>query len=152
MNRPIKIAICGTGFWSNYQIPGWLEIPGIEITALYNRTVSRAEEVAKRFGIARVYGNIDELLERETIDALDIITDVNTHAVFARKAAQRKVHVISQKPMAPDLLTARSMLDTCSAHGVQLFVHENFRWQSPIRAIKKVLEILDQILFWFPGI
>ena len=39
----LRCAIIGTGFWANYQIPAWLEIPEVEIVALYNRTESKAE-------------------------------------------------------------------------------------------------------------
>jgi predicted dehydrogenase len=41
--------------------------------------------------------------------------------------------------MAPSLQLARGMLDTCARHHVPLFIHENFRWQTPIRRLKEIL-------------
>ena len=52
----LRCAVFGTGFWSLYQIPAWHEVGGVDIVACYNRTIVRAEGVAQRFGIPKVYG------------------------------------------------------------------------------------------------
>ncbi|MEE3072295.1 MAG: Gfo/Idh/MocA family oxidoreductase, partial [Pseudomonadota bacterium] len=49
-------------------------------------------------------------------------------------AARHNVHVICQKPFALNLGDARAMVDAVTATGKTLMVHENFRWQSAIRA------------------
>jgi predicted dehydrogenase len=54
-------------------------------------------------------------------------------------AAQRKINVICQKPMANSLAEAREMIDDCAKAGVALYIHENWRWQAPIRALSKNL-------------
>jgi ABC-type sugar transport system substrate-binding protein len=35
--KPLRFAIFGAGFWANYQLPAWLELPGVECVAIYNR-------------------------------------------------------------------------------------------------------------------
>ena len=47
--------------------------------------------------------------------------------------------MICQKPMAPTLEIAEQMVATCRQAGVWLFIHENWRWQGPIRQLKRVL-------------
>ncbi len=136
---PLRFAILGTGFWSRYQLAGWRELPGVECVALFNRTRQKAEALAKEFGVPAVYDDAGQLLLREQLDFVDIITDVGTHAQFVALAAQHAVPVICQKPMAPDLATARRMVQSCRAMGTPLFIHENWRWQTPIRAFKEVL-------------
>ena len=42
-NKKLRCAIIGTGFWANYQIAAWLEIPDVQIVALYNRTKNKTE-------------------------------------------------------------------------------------------------------------
>jgi predicted dehydrogenase len=136
----LKFAVMGTGFWSHYQIPAWFEVGGVELVAAYNRTVSKAEKVAERFNIPRVYDDSDELFQKEELDFVDIITEVPAHAPFVYLAAKYKVPVICQKPMAPDYETAQKMVEACRQAGIPFFVHENFRWQAPIRALKKLLD------------
>jgi predicted dehydrogenase len=137
----MKIAIFGCGFWSQFQIGGWLELPGVEITALYNRTLSRAKERAEQFGIKNYYSDPEELLKKHNVDVIDIITDVDTHYKFVELAARHKKHVICQKPMAPDYASAKKMMAVTRKADVKYFVHENYRWQPQFRRIK---EILDQ--------
>jgi len=136
----LKFAVLGTGFWSHYQIPAWYEVGGVELVAVYNRTVSKAEKVAERFNVPRVYGDPDELFQREELDFVDIITEVPAHASFVYMAAKYKVPVICQKPMAPDYETAQKMVVTCQEAGIPFYMHENFRWQTPLRALKGVLD------------
>lgn len=136
----LKFAVIGTGFWSNYQIAGWQELQGVQLAALYNRTRKRAEQVGEKFGISAVYDNVEQMLDEVKPHFVDIITDVDTHATFAELAAQRGIHVICQKPMAASLEQARRMVDTCRNAGASLFIHENFRWQTPIRTVKQLLD------------
>jgi predicted dehydrogenase len=136
---PLKFAVLGTGFWSSYQIPAWYEVGGVELVAVYNRTVSKAEQVAARFGVPSVYGDVEELLRNEKLDFVDIITEIDAHAPFVKLAAKYKLPVICQKPMAPDLAAAEEMVAACQKAGVPLFIHENWRWQTPIRALQQVL-------------
>lgn len=136
----LRFAVFGTGFWSNFQIPGWLESPDVELVALYNRTLSKAKEVAKRFDVNRVYDNPEVLLEEEDLDFVDIITDVDTHFKFSAMAANRGLDVVCQKPLAPSLSDAQQMIRVCDENKVKLFVNENFRWQAPIRRVKALMD------------
>lgn len=139
--QKLKFAVIGTGFWANYQLPAWFELEHVELVALYNRTRARADEFAQRFNVPHVYDTIDELLDNHAheLDFVDIITDVDTHLHFTTKAAERQLDVICQKPMGPSLEAARQMVDTCRQRGVRLYIHENFRWQTPIRQLKAML-------------
>ncbi len=138
--KPMRFAIFGTGFWSRYQLAAWRELEGVECVALFNRTKTKAEALAKEFGVPTVYDDAEELLLREQLDFMDIITDVGTHEKFVALAAQHGLPAVCQKPMGPDLTTARRMVETCQKRGNPLFIHENWRWQTPIRAFKEVLD------------
>ncbi len=138
--QPLRFAILGAGFWSRFQLAGWHELEGAACVAIYNRTRSKAEALAHEFGVPAVYDNPEAMLDRETLDFVDIITDVDTHSRFVQLAAQHGLPVICQKPMAPDLATAQQMVAACQRADVPYFIHENWRWQSPIRAFKRALD------------
>ena len=140
MKNKLRFAVIGCGFWAKYQIAGWKELEGVELVALYNRTLDKAAYLAAVFDVPRVYDDIDLLFENEKLDFVDIITDVSTHAEFTILAASLGIPVICQKPMASDLLSAKRMLDICKQRGIPLYIHENFRWQAPIRKIKQLLD------------
>jgi predicted dehydrogenase len=136
----LRFAVMGCGFWSQFQIAGWFEVGGVELAALYNRTRSKAEALAQRFGVPAVYDDPEALFANEKLDFVDIITDVSTHSRFVHMAAENGIPVICQKPMAPDLETAEEMVRFCRERGVRFLIHENWRWQYPIRQFKKALE------------
>ncbi len=136
----LRFAIFGTGFWSRFQLAGWRELGGAVCVALYNRTRSKAEALGEAFAIPAVYDDPEALFQEIELDFVDIITDVDTHADFTRMAAEHGKHVICQKPLGPDLETAREMKRTCDANGVRLYVHENWRWQRQIREFKRILD------------
>jgi predicted dehydrogenase len=96
--------------------------------------------LGREFGIPAIYGDAEELLRREELDFVDIITDPWTHHKFVHMVAAHKVAVICQKPMAPTLAECRQMMKTCQDAGVPYFIHDNWRWQTPIRELKKVLD------------
>lgn len=134
-----RFALIGTGFWSRYQLAGWQELEGVECVALCNRTKAKAEALAAEFGVPAVYDNAEEMLRKEDLDFIDIVTNVETHEDYAKLGAQHGVGVISQKPMAPDLAGARRMIAACAEAGVPFMVHENWRWQTALRAFKEVV-------------
>ena len=138
--KPLKFAIFGTGFWSQFQLGGWQELKDNECVALYNRTLSKAEDLAKRFGVPAAYDDPEALMKNEELDFIDIITDVDTHAQFTALGAEYGKDVICQKPMAPDFETAKEMMEVCKKAGIRYYVHENYRWQPQFRRVKQILD------------
>ncbi len=139
MKDVMRFAVFGAGFWARFQLAAWRELPGVECVAIYNRTRSRAEALAAEFGIPAVYDDPEELLRREQLNFVDVITSPDSHRPLVELVATHGLPVICQKPMAPTLEDARAMVAACQAHGVPFFVHENWRWQRPIRQLHALL-------------
>lgn len=136
----LRFAVLGAGFWAGYQIAAWQEVPGATCVALYNRTRARAETLAGNLGVPAVYDDAEAMIVRERPDFVDIITDPGTHAQFVELAARHQVPVVCQKPMATTLAEAERMVATCQAAAIPFIVHENWRWQAPLRALKAELD------------
>jgi predicted dehydrogenase/MFS family permease len=117
----------------------WRRIPEVEITATCNRDAQRARTVMDRYGIRKHYADYREMLEAEGPDFVDVITPPGTHVEMCRFAAERGVHVICQKPLAPTFDDARQIVADARHHGIRLMVHENFRFQPWHREIKRLM-------------
>lgn len=139
ITSPVRIGIIGAGFWSQFQVPAWLELPDVEIVAICDKDLAKAENIADRFGIEKPYHSAEEMMDQEKITVVDIISNVETHPHLAKEAARRGIHVICQKPMAANITQSHEMVKNCERAGVNLFVHENFRWQAPIRRVKELM-------------
>jgi len=135
----LRFAIFGTGFWARYQMSAWNELKGARCVAAYNRTRSTGTKFAHDFSIPAIYDNPEELLERERPDFVDIVTHPSSLSTLVKTSAAHRVPVISQKPMAPTLDVARENIRACREAGVPYLIHENWRWQSQLRELKRLL-------------
>jgi predicted dehydrogenase len=86
------------------------------------------------------YDDPEELLRREKLDFVDIVTYPFTLSHFVKMVAAHKIPVISQKPMAPSVAIAEENIKACREAGVPYFIHENWRWQTQLRELKKTLD------------
>lgn len=136
----LKFALFGAGFWSRYQLAGWMETGLVECIAICDPIREKAEALAGDFGVAAVYDDPQTLFEREKPDFVDICTSVETHSPLAMMALEHGLPVVCQKPMAPTLQEARQLVERFQQAGVPLYVNENWRWQHPLRELKARLD------------
>lgn len=136
----MRIGVIGCGFWAGYQVAAWREADPRLQFAFCDRVAEAAQTLAERFGPAPWYTDAEAMLHEETLDVVDIISSPDTHAALTELAAQRGLPVICQKPLAPTWESAQRMVHVCQQAKVPLYVHENFRWQQPIRRLKGLLD------------
>lgn len=133
--KPLRFAIFGAGFWARVQLAAWRELGGTECVAVYNRSRPRAEAFARDLQVPSVYDDAEKLLREVQPDFVDNITEVGGHKPLSLLCARHKVPCICQKPLAASLADARAMVDAFDRAQTPLLVHENFRWQTPMRAL-----------------
>jgi D-apiose dehydrogenase len=140
MERKLKGVCIGAGYFSHFQYEAWSRIPEVEIIAFSNRDTARAAEITRKFGLTRLYADYREMFDKEQPDFVDVITPPPSHAAICAEAAQRGIHVICQKALAPTLAEAKQIVSNAARTGVRFMVHENFRFQPWHREIKRQLE------------
>ncbi|CAN7629426.1 Gfo/Idh/MocA family oxidoreductase [Rhizobium rhizogenes] len=135
-----KGALIGCGFFAVNQMHAWKDVNGAGIVAICDRDPERLKIVGDQFGIERRYSDAAALFADGGFDFVDIATTVQSHRALVDMAAAHKAPAICQKPFAKSLSDAKAMVRTCENAGIPLMVHENFRWQTPIQAVKSVLQ------------
>lgn len=131
----LKFAVFGAGFWARYQLSAWKQLNAADCVAICDPVVDKAKSLAALFDIPKVYANPAELLRNEKLDFVDIITAPETHGALVKLAAERRINVICQKPMANSMEEAIEMSADCAKASTSLYIHENWRWQTPIREL-----------------
>ncbi len=136
----LKGALIGCGFFAINQMHAWHDVEGASIVAICDRDPERLKLVGDQFGIERRYTDAAAMFADGGFDFVDIATTVASHRALVEMAASHKIPAICQKPFAKTLSNAKAMVEACARAGVPLMVHENFRWQTPIQAVKTVLQ------------
>jgi predicted dehydrogenase len=102
--------------------------------------LGKAKPYLAKFGIGNHYIDYREMIEKEKPDFVDIITPPETHFEMTRFAADRGIHVICQKPLAPSFEEGKNIVDYTKKAGIRFMVHENWRFQPWHREIKKLIQ------------
>jgi predicted dehydrogenase len=120
-------------------IPAILRANNSEFHALASREPSKMAECRARFNMAKTYSSYDELLRDEEVDAVYIPLPNSMHREWTIQAAERRKHVLCEKPIALNAAECREMRAACEASGVKLMEAFMYRYTDRTR---KVLEVL----------
>ena len=135
---PLRVGLVGAGMISRHHLIGWSRADDARVVAICDPVLARAEDRARAFAIAAVHESIDALLAAEPIDALDVTSPRETHAEVVRRAIERGLPVLCQKPLAPSLAEAEALVAE-AAPRIRLMVHETWRSRPFYRAVKRWL-------------
>ncbi|MBU6398682.1 MAG: Gfo/Idh/MocA family oxidoreductase [Verrucomicrobia bacterium] len=140
--RDFRIGILGTGFIVNDCHLVAYRKAGFNPVAIASRTRARAEGVARRHGIAKVYDTGEQLLDDPTIEVLDIAVPPDAQMGLIRAACRRRTvqGILAQKPLGTSYAEAREVVRECAAAGITLAVNQNMRYDQSVRAGKTLLE------------
>ncbi|MEO7245064.1 MAG: Gfo/Idh/MocA family oxidoreductase, partial [Rubrivivax sp.] len=96
--QKLRVLGVGAGYFSQFQYLGWQRIAAAQCVAIVNRDRVKAQALAERFDVPRVYQDFDAALAAEQPDLVDLITPPETHREFVSRAVAHGVPVICQKP------------------------------------------------------
>lgn len=142
----LRGAVIGCGFFAQNHLRAWGDIADVHLAAVCDIDPAKAQEAAKLTG-AVPYTDVGTMLDAEKLDFVDIATTMATHEPLVSQAAAAGVHVICQKPFAPDIAGVRRILDTAEAAGIRIMVHENFRYQTPLSSLKQAMPAIGDPFF-----
>ena len=138
-NRDLNWAVLGTGVIANEMALALVKM-NKRLYAVANRTHQKALDFAERYGVQKVYDQIDEVFEDEAVDIIYITSPHNTHYEFMKKALEHGKHILVEKSIT---LNSRE-LDEMIALAVEkkLVLAEAMTiWHMPI--YKKLWEIVQ---------
>src|ERR1044072_1977676 len=137
---PMGIGIVGAGFARTTQIPGFRDCMGAKVGAVASRHRERAAAVANEFGIEHVAADWQELVERNDVDLVSIVTPPATHMEITLAAlAQRKAGVC-EKPKVLNATEAKRMVDTARSANVLALIDHELRFLNSRRTMRGLLQ------------
>jgi predicted dehydrogenase len=120
----IRAGLIGCGSLSLLGILPQLAEPDakerLELVAVADVNEQRARETAERFGVPNAFADPAELIARDDIDLVLIITPIEYHYPLAMAALCAGKHVYVQKTMATTYAETREMVETAQERGLTL--------------------------------
>jgi predicted dehydrogenase len=137
----IRLGLIGCGFFAQNHLNAWqdLQPEGVDIVAVCDTDAERARAAAETFGVPHWYTDAREMFEREQLGLVDIATTMASHLPLVTLALRHRVPTIVQKPFGQTIAEVRQMVEASERAGVFLAVHENFRFQQPLRKVGEVI-------------
>ncbi len=139
MQKNLRVATVGTGYFSQFHYNAWERIPEVELVALCNRSATAAASVAQEYSIPSTYTDFSLMLDEAKPDLVDIITPPETHLEYVTAAIERGIPCICQKPFTTSLEEAEKLTQLIKEKNATVIIHENFRFQPWYQEIKKIL-------------
>ena len=139
MRTQLNWAVLGTGVIAN-QMAQALQKMGKSLYAVGNRTYEKAVDFAKKYGIQKVYPQIDDMFEDETVDIIYITSPHNTHYGFMKKALEHGKHLLVEKSITLNSEELDEMI-TLAREKNLILAEAMTIWHMPI--YKKLWEIVE---------
>ena len=117
MTDTLRVAMIGYGFMGAAHSVGWRQAPrvfdlpaAVEMTVVVGRNQDAVTAAAEKWGWAESATDWREVIARDDIDIVDIVTPGDSHAEIAIAALEAGKHVLCEKPLANTVEEAERML------------------------------------------
>jgi predicted dehydrogenase len=138
----LRLIQCGVGgmgrTWWNGPVR---DSEDFELVAIVDVVDAPLREAAEALSIPpdRRFASLEAALGAVEADAVLTVTPPAVHAAHAELAFARGLHVLTEKPIAHDLASAKRMVDLARRAGRQLVVAQNYRYAPPVQRLRSLL-------------
>jgi len=148
-----NIAIVGAGYMADEHIKAFSDIPEVSIVGIYSRTQERSDNLAKKYGIAKVYDSIRSLYEGTQADLVVIAVPELSVNTVCKEAFKYPWQALIEKPVGYNLQDAEDIAASADKAGRKAYVALNRRHYSSTRAVlteiedlagQRLVQVLDQ--------
>jgi len=137
----LRVGVVGTSWWADLvHLPSLTSHPSAEVVAIAGRDMERANAVAQKYAIPRVYADYRVMIERGGLDALVISAPDDMHHPIALAAIDAGLHVLCEKPLAMNAAQAREMLERAEAKRIKHMTFFTYRWMPQFQYLRQLLD------------
>ncbi|MCH8902297.1 MAG: Gfo/Idh/MocA family oxidoreductase [Bacteroidetes bacterium] len=134
----MNLGIIGLGYWG----------PNIVRNALTNKDINKVfccdtdkDQLAKiktSYSQVETVDNVETIFQNEEIDAVAIVTPVNTHYALAKAALEHGKHILVEKPFVASVEEAEEIIALAKEKNLITMVDHTFVYTPAIKKIKEV--------------
>jgi predicted dehydrogenase len=137
--KVIKIGLLGSGDVADLHAEAINSLPGAELVGLWNRTPEKGAIKAVKYG-CKTYKSEDDLFNDPELDAVFILTNMETHCEYTIRAAEAGKHILVEKPAASNMGELEKMQRAVEKAGVKCMPVHNYIYEAGIQRAKSMIE------------
>ncbi len=123
-SSPLRVAVVGAGFIADFHLEVLKNTPEVELVAVCDAVLSKAQAKAKQFGIPHAVASIGELKELG-VQVASLLLPPPLHATLIRETLEAGIGVMVEKPMVLSSKDARELGALADSKGLSLAVNHN---------------------------
>ncbi len=131
----IRVIQAGLGIWGRSWTGVVREAPGVELAAV----VDPDPDALGHVDAAPGFTALEEAFATVACDAVLVASPPRTHHAVAKAALEAGKHILCEKPLATSLEDAFDLLEVAARADRVLLVSQNYRYNAPFRAVRRVL-------------
>ncbi len=138
--KRLGVGVIGAGRWAGFaHLPGWARDSRCQIVGICDLDQDRASAAAAEFGADLATTDYRELLKRDDIDIIDVVTRDGEHFALNTAAIDAGKHVLSEKPVAHDHHDVARLAERARSAGLKTKVGLTFRYSPAVRYMKHLI-------------
>ncbi|MES2123273.1 MAG: Gfo/Idh/MocA family oxidoreductase [Gemmatimonadota bacterium] len=155
MSDRLRLGIVGAGAITQVgHLPGLKRVKEIDVVGICDNDLPKARALADRFGIPDAYGDIEELVEYDALDAVLICTPNHLHESQIHAAVASGLHVFVERPLALTSAGAQRLAKVAAKHDRVVMVGANHRYRPDVQQIRSFVQSgelgdLESIRAWW---
>jgi predicted dehydrogenase len=138
--RPLRVAVAGLGYWGPNIARNFARVPDVELAWCCDASEENRERGREMFPSAHPTGDLDDVLNDDSVDAVALATPVPTHAPFAVRVLEAGKHCFVEKPMAQSVADAQLVVSAAEAANRTLMVGHLLEYHP---GVVKLTELID---------
>lgn len=124
---PVRVLVLGAGNMAGSHAKAFVENPQAELVAAVDVNEAGLADFGERFGVSRLFTDLDEAIAWGGFDAASNVTPDNIHHATTMKLAAAGKHILCEKPLAPSHEEAWEMTRAVESAGLVNLVNLRYR-------------------------
>lgn len=137
--NPIAVGLVGTGYWGPNLLRNFKGLPEAHVVAVADTRAEARDQVGHLHPELRIYDDALALIDDPAVNAVVLAVPPRAIPSLAIRSLHAGKHVLVEKPMAPSLADAESMLSAAQGSGLVTMVDFTFAYSPPVQHLRSII-------------
>ncbi len=125
-SNPVNVALLGTGYIADFHHAALRLLPNVKVQAVCDLNRTLAQQFASAKGIPNVYFDLGEMLAKEKLDVVHVLTPPPIHFQTSSQVLATGVDALIEKPLCHQVSQCQELRRQAEAAGRVIGVSHNF--------------------------